>query len=250
MTHDIGVLTRWIQACMIIAAFFTTAFPFLYAFFPWRSTRLGRVLMLQGIAFATVLDMTVLFQFWEPSNVFVIFWVEALGFAFIACTTGWFSWLMVLANRKRRRNDELISLNLKENGMTEYEPKHSTDSGSESNGHLLNNTAYDVVKYLAMIVFPAIGTLYFAIAGIWHLPDADQVVGTVVAVDTFLGVVLRISSTQYNNSDSRFDGSIDVVDAGDGTGMINLHPATHPAEFVGKKQVTFKVNPDQLPGSV
>lgn len=61
----------------------------------------------------------------------------------------------------------------------------------------MSNTTYDVLKYIAQVVIPAIGTLYFALAGIWGLPYGEQIVGTLTAIDTFLGVVLRISSNQY-----------------------------------------------------
>lgn len=59
------------------------------------------------------------------------------------------------------------------------------------------NKVYDVLKWIAMVVLPALGTLYFALAGIWDLPYAEQVVGTVTAVDTFLGVLLGVSSMHY-----------------------------------------------------
>ncbi|MBE6941890.1 MAG: hypothetical protein E7455_06400 [Ruminococcaceae bacterium] len=59
------------------------------------------------------------------------------------------------------------------------------------------NKVYDVLKWIAMVVLPALGTLYFALAGIWDLPYAEQVVGTVTAVDTFLGVLLGVSSLHY-----------------------------------------------------
>ncbi len=62
----------------------------------------------------------------------------------------------------------------------------------------MTNKTYDVLKYIAQIVLPALGTLYFALAGIWGFPFGEQVVGTIAAVDTFLGVVLRISTVQYN----------------------------------------------------
>lgn len=64
----------------------------------------------------------------------------------------------------------------------------------------MSNKVYDVLKWIAMYFLPAIGTLYFALAGIWELPYGEQVVGTVTAVDTFLGVILGISSAQYNKS--------------------------------------------------
>ena len=60
-----------------------------------------------------------------------------------------------------------------------------------------NNKTYDILKWVAQYLLPAIGTLYFALAGIWGLPYGEQIVGTITAVDTFLGVLLGISSVQY-----------------------------------------------------
>ena len=62
----------------------------------------------------------------------------------------------------------------------------------------MNNKTYDILKYIAQIVLPALGTLYFALAGIWGFPYGEQIVGTITAVDTFLGVILGISSINYN----------------------------------------------------
>ena len=65
----------------------------------------------------------------------------------------------------------------------------------------LNNQTYDVLKYIAQIVLPAIGTLYFALASIWGLPYGEQIVGTITAVDAFLGALLGISTMKYNKED-------------------------------------------------
>ena len=62
----------------------------------------------------------------------------------------------------------------------------------------MSNKVYDALKWIAMYLLPALGTLYFAIAGIWGLPYGEQIVGTITAIDTFLGVILGISTTQYN----------------------------------------------------
>lgn len=64
----------------------------------------------------------------------------------------------------------------------------------------LSNKAYDVLKWIAMYFLPAAGTLYFALAGIWGLPYGEQIVGTITAVDTFLGILLGISSAQYKKN--------------------------------------------------
>ena len=62
----------------------------------------------------------------------------------------------------------------------------------------MSNKVYDILKYIAQIVLPAVGTLYFALAGIWGFPYGEQIVGTITAVDTFLGVVIGISNANYN----------------------------------------------------
>jgi hypothetical protein len=61
----------------------------------------------------------------------------------------------------------------------------------------MNNKLYDILKWIAMVVLPAIGTLYFALAGIWGFPYGEEIVGTITAVDTCLGVILGISNAQY-----------------------------------------------------
>ena len=66
----------------------------------------------------------------------------------------------------------------------------------------MSNKVYDVLKWIAMYLLPACGTLYFALSGIWGLPYGEEVVGTITAVDTFLGVLLGISSSQYNKSNT------------------------------------------------
>lgn len=62
----------------------------------------------------------------------------------------------------------------------------------------LSNKVYDILKYIAQIILPAIGTLYFGIASIWGLPYAEQVVGTITTIDTFIGACLQISSSNYS----------------------------------------------------
>lgn len=64
----------------------------------------------------------------------------------------------------------------------------------------MSNKTYDVLKWIAMYLLPAVGTLYFALAGIWGLPFGEQIVGTITAVDTFLGVLLGISTAKYNKT--------------------------------------------------
>ena len=62
----------------------------------------------------------------------------------------------------------------------------------------LPDNVYNVLKWVTMILLPAVATLYFALSGIWGFPYAEQVVGTIAAVETFLGAILGISTIQYN----------------------------------------------------
>lgn len=65
---------------------------------------------------------------------------------------------------------------------------------------LFSEKTYDRLKFIAQIVLPAMGTLYFALAGIWGFPYGEQIVGTIAAVDAFLGAVLHIDTKEYNKS--------------------------------------------------
>jgi imidazoleglycerol phosphate synthase glutamine amidotransferase subunit HisH len=69
----------------------------------------------------------------------------------------------------------------------------------------LSNREYDTWKWFAQIFLPSLGTLYFAVAKIWGLPYAQEIVGTITAIDAFLGVCLGISSDNYYKS--KKDGS-------------------------------------------
>jgi hypothetical protein len=64
----------------------------------------------------------------------------------------------------------------------------------------MTNKTYDILKWIAMYLLPAIGTLYFALAGIWGFPYGEEIVGTITAVDTFLGVLLGIASNTYKKT--------------------------------------------------
>ena len=83
----------------------------------------------------------------------------------------------------------------------------------------MTNKMYDVLKYIAQIVLPALGTLYAALAPLWNLPYAEPIVGTIVAVDAFLGALLQISSNKY------------YKDGKDVAGTITLNPEEESAQF-------------------
>ena len=98
----------------------------------------------------------------------------------------------------------------------------------------LKDTTYDALKWIAMVLLPALGTLYFALAGIWNLPYSEQVVGTITALDTFLGLLLGISSSNYKGV-----GTF-VIDADNEQYSIRMDPEDLPS-LADKSTVTFNV---------
>lgn len=66
---------------------------------------------------------------------------------------------------------------------------------------MMSNKIYDILKWIAQIVLPALGTLYFALASIWGFPYGEQIVGTITAIDTFLGAILGVSNHMYKKED-------------------------------------------------
>lgn len=63
---------------------------------------------------------------------------------------------------------------------------------------MLSNKVYDILKWITLTLLPAIATLYFALSGIWGFPYGEQIIGTIAAIETFLGMLLGISTVQYN----------------------------------------------------
>lgn len=87
MTHNVHELILWIQGCLIVAAIGTTAVPVIYAFAPWRKRLLGKIFMMKAISFAAAMDLTLLFTFWQPHDILIQFWTEAVVLTAIAIST-------------------------------------------------------------------------------------------------------------------------------------------------------------------
>lgn len=73
----------------------------------------------------------------------------------------------------------------------------------------MSNNMYNILKWIAQIVLPALGTLYFALAQIWGLPLGAEIVGTITAIDAFLGALLGISTIQYKKEQENGDKNTD-----------------------------------------
>lgn len=107
---------------------------------------------------------------------------------------------------------------------------------------IFSNNAYNLIKTIVQLLLPAASSLYLVVAGLWGLPYAQQIVGTLSAFAAFLGVLLRISTKSYDNSDAKYDGSLVVEQTEDGNHLFSLELNKDPMDLIGKKNVSFKVN--------
>lgn len=102
----------------------------------------------------------------------------------------------------------------------------------------MTNKTYDVLKFIAQILLPAFGALYFGLAEIWNLPYGEQVVGTITIVDTFLGALLGVSSNTYYKTGKDLSGTV-AYDEETGIAQMELYEGAHLSEM---KTVTLKVD--------
>lgn len=122
----------------------------------------------------------------------------------------------------------------------DYEPQHAALESRKMNT-TFSNGVYDALKFIAQVVLPAVGTLYFALSQIWGLPAAEQVVGTIIAVDAFLGVILGFSSVSYKQeTQGKLIGFVDVHNTEEGKQVVLNFPG-NPMDIVNHDKVTFKV---------
>jgi hypothetical protein len=120
---------------------------------------------------------------------------------------------------------------------------------SESSPHpshakpMLSDRKYNLLKKTATIVLPAIGALYFALAQIWQLPKTEEVVGTIAALNTFLGALIQVSKKSYYNNSGQYVGEINIEDSPDGTKKVfSLDLSENPEALETKDEVIFKIN--------
>lgn len=62
---------------------------------------------------------------------------------------------------------------------------------------MMTNKTYDILKWIALVVLPALATFYTALAPIWGLPCESEIPMTITAIDALLGALLGVSSVKY-----------------------------------------------------
>ena len=122
---------------------------------------------------------------------------------------------------------------------------------------IFSNKVYDRLKFLAQILLPALATFYLAFGQMWGLPETEKVAGTIVLIDTLLGAILQISSSQMTKLRkiaSVEGGYLTQTGADPDTGIpsLGLTVTTDPSELMKAKEVRFKVGsaPPRIEGEL
>lgn len=105
----------------------------------------------------------------------------------------------------------------------------------------MNDKLYNVLKWIAQVVLPGLGTLYFALSTIWGLPFGEEIVGTITAIDAFLGVILGVSTASYNKNGKDGTLQIDLTDPNKDVYRLNLNTLD---DLKNKSSITLKVDPN------
>lgn len=112
---------------------------------------------------------------------------------------------------------------------------------------MITGKLYDWLKWIAQIFLPASGTLYFTLAGVWGLGSGQEVVGSIMAFDLFLGVILGISQASYNKA---VENAGELLVANDGKLLFQLDEnKTDLGKLGDKKEIRFKVKKGSEPAS-
>jgi Putative phage holin Dp-1 len=110
----------------------------------------------------------------------------------------------------------------------------------------MNSKLYNFLKAVAQIWLPALGTLMFTIGDLWNLTWDAQAVGSIMALDTFLGVILGLSSRSYNNSDRAFDGTLKVDTSDPLKDKYHINVTSPLIDLPAKKEMRLKVLPSEI----
>jgi hypothetical protein len=111
---------------------------------------------------------------------------------------------------------------------------------------LLPDKLYNFIKFLALVGIPAIASGYFTLAGTFGLPNTEKVIGFLTVLDTFLGLILGVSTRSYKKA-TQADGVINITQTPEGTKLYSLELEQDPSFIDTKKTVVFKVKNSSAP---
>lgn len=106
-----------------------------------------------------------------------------------------------------------------------------------------SNKTYDQLKFIFLILLPALATLYATVGAVWGAPKVEEISGTIMALDTFGGALVLRSSKNYSKDESNHDGTIAITGRDPDTGVPDLQMmvTTHPDDFPKDGTLRLKV---------
>ena len=224
-----AALLGWFYIPVVTAALTATAFPVLYSLGPWYKDPLGRALMWKAISFAFILDLTAVFYLLRPIDPTPLIAITTLAFSLVTFSTGYLTWMLWKHNFIRPKKEDTM------------QTRSAYQDAQRKSGPYLSDAAYVAFRRLVEYVLPAAGALYFTLAEIWGLPRAAEVVGTIAAINTFLGVVVHISRKNYNESDEKFDGQLNVDTSDPERDIFQVDLGDDLPNLASKDAITLKV---------
>lgn len=117
----------------------------------------------------------------------------------------------------------------------------SESSLVKSKTPLLADSTYSKLKHTATIILPALAALYIALSQVWHFPKVEEVAGSIAALNTFIGLLLKVSTKSYETE--KYSGDLVVAEGEDGQKdfVLALNSAAHADALTDKNEATFKV---------
>ena len=133
-------------------------------------------------------------------------------------------------------------------GSPDYTPRHAglvegttPVEDQKPPALVFSNSTYEGLRALAEVILPGVAAFYVALAGVWGFGFVAQVVGTIAAVETLLGLVIRLARRTYNQSDAKFDGTVNVQQDGENPKTLQLDLLAAPETLQSQKEVVLKV---------
>lgn len=96
----------------------------------------------------------------------------------------------------------------------------SSPAPSKNSALVVSDKTYSTLKHLAAVGLPGLSTLYVALATAWHWPDTAAVVGSIAAINVFVGLFMTLSSNNFANTFTRYAG--DLLVSTDGSKSLSL----------------------------
>jgi hypothetical protein len=108
---------------------------------------------------------------------------------------------------------------------------------------MITGKTYDTLKFVAMVVLPALATLYLGLGQAWNLPATEQVGVSIVLVNTFLGTILQLNSRSFYKNDANYDGFLSSNSSDPDTGLPDLKMTItkDPNDILAGDMVRLKV---------